>query len=359
MTRDNNDNHNITIKDISDVADEVEIEIDLDNFAYDDMSPSELVSELDMYVVGQSEAKKLLCYTVLNQRKINKYNTSLDDDINSFKVKKSNMVLVGPSGSGKTYLIETLGRILNSYVHVVDITHYTQSGYVGNSVTDIIRDFMDVVAGVDDLAINNPIIFIDEIDKIGNGLTEGEVSTTGVQRELLKIIEGGTLNLPTRRGKKDDDERALFDTNHITWIFGGSFSTFIEDKTKKLNKISSTGFIGKNSKEKITKDAKGKLKFKMEPEHLIEAGLIRELVGRMGNIVQLEELSREDYIKILTDPVDSILKQAQKIAELNEVTLTFNRKQIEEIADEAIRLGVGARGLKTIVDRLTFEKLYR
>lgn len=306
----------------------------------ENMLPSEIVAELDRYVVGQEQAKKILAITVANHAVLSKYNLN---NPNEAPIKRSNLLLVGPSGSGKTYLVETLGRLLNKPLLTVDITHFTQAGYKGKDVGSIIQELFNVVKKPEEAA--NAIIFIDEIDKIGTFDADGEgVSTTGVQRELLRLIDGGKQFFEAKGSYKDSIE---FDTTNILWVFGGSFNAYL--KSKQSSSTSSMGFI--NTKKPVDHST-------MEHEDLIDAGLSRELVGRIGSVVLLNELNRDDYLKILTEPVNSVCKQMEVLGNLRNIDLKLTTKELDQIVDEALELGMGARGLRVLVDKLVIDKMY-
>lgn len=309
--------------------------------------PSKLVSELDKYVIGQGAAKKALAITLANHQVIAEHNIK-DPTV---ALKRSNLLLVGPSGSGKTYLVETMAKVFDRPLLTIDITHYTQAGYIGKDVDGILEDLLNVYKGKED-QMYNAIIFIDEIDKIrgqgGKGDRAG-VSTGGVQRQLLKMIDGGIQQIET--GHKGRSDRIEFDTTNILWIFGGAFTDFFDGKASKANKL--IGFGENKSESDIKREA-----HEMTHEDLIESGLFREFVGRIGTIAVLDALSKDDYKRILIEPVNSILKQAELLADLRGIDLKFSEEDVEVLAEEAMQLGVGARGLKIVVDKLVQDKMY-
>jgi len=302
--------------------------------------PSEIVKELDKYVVGQHKAKRLLATVIANHRAIAAYN----DTNPKMKLKRSNILLAGPSGCGKTFLVETLGRILNIPVHTVDITHYTQAGYVGKDVEGIMGELFESAPSEE--AAKRAIIFVDEIDKVATYENTAAIGSTGVQRELLRLVDGGKQNFVF--GKGMSKESVEIDTSNILWIFGGAFTNFIKKKKDKATK-KSLGFDNAKQDEKP---------FELDHEALIEAGLYRELVGRIGHVAVIEELNKADYIKILTDTDECVANQYKQLGLLRGIDLSLTKKEIEEIADEAMKLKVGARGLKILAEKKLFDRSY-
>jgi ATP-dependent Clp protease ATP-binding subunit ClpX len=305
------------------------------------LKPSDIKARLDQYIIGQEEAKKALATAVVNHYIITKYNKEKHDT----HLKKTSLMLVGSTGTGKTYMLEVLGRVLRKHVVVIDITHYTQAGYVGKSVESILYEAQTVSKG----DLDNTIIFIDEIDKVSESLNNSEVSGRAVQMELLKLIEGGE-NVTKTNSKTDRVEE--IDTRGIMWVLGGAFTDHRESKADEVSKESSGGFGFAE-----TGDKKAKESVRLTHDDMIEVGLMRELIGRISDIINLEDLSEADLIRILKESKDSPITQYKILADLRGVTLSVKDKDLKEIAKEAIDLGTGARALKTICDR-KFKDLF-
>lgn len=299
--------------------------------------PSEIVAELDKYVIGQVEAKKSLAVTITNHEVITQYNRKRAGN----DLRRTNLLMVGPSGSGKTMLVQTLARILKKPILIVDITEFTQSGYVGRDVNDILKD-LSAKCGDDLEKIQNAIIVVDEIDKITTVDYDSDVSTLGVQRGLLKLIEGGEKRISSGR----NEEGRLVDTSNILWIFCGAFTTYTE---KEVAEKKTLGF-----EKKIEK----KERHAMTHEDLIKTGMLREFVGRVGSIVQLEKLTKEDYYDILTKPVNSVYNEYAKLGELRNINLSLTEAELKQIVEDAEELGVGARGLRILAEKHLADRMY-
>lgn len=288
-------------------------------------TPSSIVALMDKFVVGQEAAKKALAITYANHLAAVKYS---EDNPSAFPLARQNLVLIGPSGSGKTYLMETLARELKVDVLVVDASSYTKAGYKGNDVSTILSQYKDMCK-------YNPskgIIFVDEIDKMRD---DGDLELNGgqVQRELLKVIEG-----------LDPDEKDL----QPMWVFGGSFSEYLKERMKDFGKKGKIGF-GNNIDEK---------KFVFDDQELIRSGFIPEFVGRVGRIIQLNPLTKEDFKAIMKSTEGSLLYHYEKLGEMRGLNLKLSAKDIEKIVDDAFKDGIGARALKKHAEELLFERMY-
>lgn len=307
------------------------------------LKPSSVVAELDKYVIGQEEAKRALAVSVVNHLYTSEYNGASPE----FNLARSNIMLAGPSGSGKTLLVKTLARIVDKPLAIVDITEYSQTGYVGKEISEILEELV-VTCDHDKNKIESSIIFIDELDKISTHGSTGEVSTSGVQRSLLKLIEGGKTNVTVGPKSAIGSNKMEIDTSDILFIFGGAFTNFVKD-VKKNNDKAVVGFGDSTSK---------KVNTKLDHENLIKAGLLSELVGRIGTIVELNKLTEEDLLSILTDPVDSVVNQYAKLGELRDINLKLTKKELKEIVKEAVDIGTGARALRPLAEKRLMDKMF-
>ncbi|MBQ2350265.1 MAG: ATP-dependent Clp protease ATP-binding subunit ClpX [Cytophagales bacterium] len=330
-------------------------------FSFNLQKPQEIKTFLDNYVIGQEETKKKLAIAVYNHYKRIQEQLSkkqYNDTEKDIEIEKSNILLIGNTGTGKTYLAKTLAKIINVPFCIADATSLTQAGYVGEDVEMILTRLYQE-SGENITATERGIVYIDEIDKIGrkgdNPSITRDVSGEGVQQALLKIIEGSKVKISPQGGRKHPEHKMItINTNNILFICGGAFEgieRIIQNRMKKQY----LGFTADNNNKYVNKDEVVK---NIIPDDLKKFGLIPELIGRLPIISTLDSITKNDLKNILTEPKNSLINQYKRLFSIDHIELSFEEKAIEVIINEAYELQLGARGLRTICEKVLQEYMY-
>ena len=316
-------------------------------------TPKEIHGLLNEYIIGQENAKKTLSVAVYNHYK-RIFRNEVEDDT---QIAKSNVLLIGPTGSGKTLLAQTIARFLNVPIAIADATNLTEAGYVGEDVENILTKLLMAADGDPQLA-EQGIVFIDEVDKIArmgeNRSITRDVSGEGVQQALLKLIEGSIVNIPPKGGRKHPNQDFIqIDTSNILFICGGAFDG-LNDILKRRLGSNTLGF----GQTKRSKKEDENLLHLVESDDLVSFGLIPELIGRLHILATLGEISKEDMVRILIEPKNSLVKQYQKLFWIDNVKLSFEEDALTMIAQKALDRKTGARGLRSILEEILLDIMY-
>ena len=329
--------------------------LDLGNFKL--MKPVEIKKFLDQYVIGQDDAKKYIAVAVYNhyKRLMQSKHTKMDDDV---EIEKSNIILVGETGTGKTLLARTIARMLHVPFCIVDATVLTEAGYVGEDVESILTRLLQA-ADYNTDAAEKGIVFIDELDKIArksdNPSITRDVSGEGVQQGLLKLLEGSVVNVPPQGGRKHPEQKMIaIDTKNILFICGGAFDGIERKIAQRLN----TRVVGYNNAKETDQIDRNNLMQYIAPQDLKSYGLIPEIIGRLPVLTYLNPLSRVALRSILTDPKNALIKQYQKLFQIDGIKVHFDADALNLIVDKAIEFKLGARGLRSICEIIMTDVMF-
>ncbi len=323
-------------------------EIDIHNI----MPPHKIKEKLDEYVVGQEHAKKVMSVAVYNH-----YKRVATDTMDEIEIEKSNMLMIGPTGCGKTYLVKTLAKLLDVPLAIADATSLTEAGYIGDDIESVVSKLL-AAADNDVERAERGIIFIDEIDKIAKkrNTNARDVSGESVQQGMLKLLEGAEVEVPVGANSKNAMvPLATVNTRNILFICGGAFPDLEEIIKQRLNKSTSIGY---NAELRDKYDKEKNILSRVTVEDIRKFGMIPEFIGRLPIIFTLDGLSKEMLVKILSEPRNAILKQYQKLLELDEVQLTFDQGALEAIAEKAMEKDTGARALRAIIEDFMLDIMY-
>ena len=316
--------------------------------------PEEIKRYLDQYIIGQDEAKKTLSVAVYNHYK--RLGQTTEDD--GVEIEKSNIIMVGQTGTGKTLLARTIARLIKVPFTIVDATVFTEAGYVGEDVESILSRLLQV-ADYDVQKAQCGIVFIDEIDKIArkqdNPSITRDVSGEGVQQGLLKLLEGAEVNVPPKGGRKHPDQDYIkVDTSNILFICGGAFDGIERKIAQRLN----THTVGYNAIQNVTRIDSDNLMQYVMPQDLKSFGLIPEIIGRLPVLTYLNPLDRDALHRILIEPKNSLVRQYQKLMQMDGITLRFNRDALDYMVDKAVEYKLGARGLRSIMEAVMRQPMF-
>jgi len=318
------------------------------------LKPTEIKKFLDLYVIGQEEAKKYISVAVYNHYKRLMQLDSKDD----IEIEKSNIVLVGETGTGKTLLARTIARLLHVPFTIVDATVLTEAGYVGEDIESVLTRLLQV-ADYNVEAAEKGIVFIDEIDKIArksdNPSITRDVSGEGVQQGLLKLLEGSIINVPPQGGRKHPDQKMIpVNTKNILFIAGGAFDGIEAKIANRLN----TQVVGYNAAKKVDRVDKNNLLQYVAPQDLKSFGMIPEIIGRLPVLTYLDPLDEKALRRILTEPKNAIIKQYEKLFEMDGIKLSWDEKVLNYIVEKALEFKLGARGLRSICEAIMMDAMF-